>query len=87
MQKHMAQEGAWPGGAGVLYGARVAPDGKVTQVSVLSARSVTNPMLLSCLARTICNWQFDADPAGRELLVKVPPFVFRRPLAHPLRAR
>lgn len=83
----MAQEGEWPGGARVMYGIRVAADGKVTQASVLEVKSVTNPMLLSCLARIMCNWQFDADPAGRELLIKVPPFVFRRPGLLALRAR
>jgi len=62
-----------PGGGGVLFGARISPAGKLTQVSVLAARNVNDGMLMACLARVICGWELEADPDGRERLVKLPP--------------
>ncbi|WP_075791780.1 hypothetical protein [Massilia putida] len=75
MQRFIKREGAWPNGAGVLYGARVSPAGKVTQVSVLAVNNLNDNMLMACIARTICEWELEPDADGRERLVELPPYV------------
>jgi hypothetical protein len=66
-----------PNGAGLLYGARISPAGKVTQVSVLEAQNLNDAMLMACIARTICQWELEPNPDGQEKLVALPPYATR----------
>jgi hypothetical protein len=60
------------GGSGILYGLRISPAGKLTQVSVLAVENINDAMLMACIARTICKWELDGNPDGQERLVRVP---------------
>lgn len=72
MQRHFEREG-WPrGGAALLFGMRVTAEGKVAQVSVLDYENVNDGMLMSCIGRKLCEWEFPADPVGGEKLIAVP---------------
>jgi hypothetical protein len=83
-QRHFEREG-WPkGGAGILFGMRVTPEGKVAQVSVLDFENINDGMLIACIGRKMCEWEFPADPVNGEKLIAVPhtfgaqPVEFRR---------
>ncbi|MFC0253450.1 hypothetical protein [Massilia consociata] len=71
--KFIEREGGMPSAAGILYGARVSPAGKVTQVSVLGTREINDAMLMACLARSICQWELKASADGKERLLRLPP--------------
>lgn len=86
MQRYIEREGGWPNGAGLLYGARISPAGKVTQVSVLGANRVNDSMLMACIGRSICQWELEADVEGKEQLIKLPPYVFKNRTSSTLRA-
>jgi hypothetical protein len=72
IQSHVAREGAWPSGAVILYGVRISPAGKVTQVSVVAVKNNNDAMLMACLGRTMCKWELEANADGQERLVRVP---------------
>ncbi len=74
MQKHVEREGTWPSGAGILYGARISPEGKVTQVSVLASRNINDALLMACVGRLICKWELEPSADNKERLIAVPPF-------------
>lgn len=83
-QRHFEREG-WPKGAtGILFGMRVTPEGMVAQVSVLDFENINDGMLMACIGRKICEWEFPADPVNGEKLIEVPftfgaqPVEFRR---------
>lgn len=68
-QRHVEREG-WPGdGAALTYGLRIGANGKVTQVSVLSASGINDAMLMACVGRMYCSWELAADAEGEERLV------------------
>ena len=86
IQKHMEREGGWPSGAEIQYGVRIAPTGKVTQVSVLGVKKVNDAMLMACIGRSMCEWTLEANADGKEQLVKLPPYIFRKHAWPTLRA-
>ncbi len=72
MQRHFDREG-WPvQGARFLYGLRIAPTGKVAQVSVIEFQGVNDGMLMACIGRKICEWELSANPDGAEKQIVVP---------------
>lgn len=73
IQRHVEREGGWPAtGAAILYGLRISPAGKLTQVSVLAETNVNDAMLMACIGRTFCRWELTADEDAEERLVKLP---------------
>jgi len=75
VQKYMQREGGLTSGGVVLYGARISPSGKVTQVSLLAIRNINDAMFTACMARSICTWQLEASADGQERIVALPPYV------------
>ncbi|MFL6708464.1 MAG: hypothetical protein ACJ8HI_09680 [Massilia sp.] len=86
MEKFMEREGGWPGGGGLVFGARIAPTGEVTQVSVVNAQKINDGMLMACIGRSICEWKLQPSSAGSEQLIVLPPFVFRARMRTMVRA-
>jgi hypothetical protein len=83
VQRYVEREGReWPNGATVLYGLRISPAGKLTQVSVLEADNINDAMLMACLGRTVCKWELEAHTDSQERLIKLP-FVMVAPLQRP----
>jgi hypothetical protein len=74
LQRYARREGGLTSGGGVMYGARISPSGKVTQVSVLAIRNINDAMFMACIARTICEWQLEASADGQERIVALPPY-------------
>lgn len=72
VQRHVEREGGWASGAAILYGLRISPAGKLTQVSVLAVKNNNDSMLMACIGRTICQWELEAKADGQERLVKLP---------------
>ncbi len=66
-----------------MYAVRISPAGKVTQASVVREENINDAMLMSCIARTICEWRFEAQAEGAERLVQVPPYILRGSLKPP----
>lgn len=72
IQRHVDREG-WPAsGASILYGLRISPEGKLTQVSVLEANDINDGMLMACIGRTFCNWDLTVDTKSQQQLVHLP---------------
>ncbi|USX26201.1 hypothetical protein NHH73_27165 [Oxalobacteraceae bacterium OTU3CINTB1] len=72
IQRHVDREG-WPAnGASILYGLRISPEGKLTQVSVLEANDINDGMLMACIGRTFCNWDLAVDTKSQQQLVGLP---------------
>jgi hypothetical protein len=79
IQKFTEREGNFPPMA-LLYGVRISPAGKPSQVSVLASNNVNDAMLMACIGRLICAWELEPDADGQERLVSLPPYVMRSPM-------
>ncbi|GGC01516.1 hypothetical protein [Pseudoduganella buxea] len=78
-KRHIEREGGYTlEGMGILYAIRIAPSGKVTQVSVVAEDNINDGMLMACFARSICEWKFAPRSDGAEQLVLVPPVITGR---------
>ena len=60
IDRYARREGGLVKGAVVLYGGRISPEGKMTQVSVLGAENVNDAMFMACVAR-----MYTASTSGR----------------------
>lgn len=78
IRKHIEREGGGTiGRSGIMYAIRISPAGKVTQASVIREENINDAMLMSCIARTLCEWRFEVQAEGAERLVQVPPYILR----------
>lgn len=77
IDRYARREGGLVKGAVVLYGGRISPEGKMTQVSVLGAENVNDAMFMACIARSLCAWEVKPSADGKERLVMLPPVWLR----------
>lgn len=77
IDRYARREGGLVKGAVVLYGGRISPEGKMTQVSVLGAENVNDAMFMACVARSLCEWEVKPSADRKERLVMMPPVWLR----------
>lgn len=77
VDRYARREGGVVKAAVVLYGGRISPAGKLTQVSVLATENVNDAMFMACVARSLCEWEVKPSADGKERLVILPPVWLR----------
>lgn len=77
IDRYARREGGLVKGAVVLYGGRISPEGKMTQVSVLGTENVNDGMFMACVARSLCEWEVKPSADGKERLVMLSPVSLR----------
>ncbi|MFL6659074.1 MAG: hypothetical protein ACJ8GW_13435 [Massilia sp.] len=66
IQRHVESEAWPPGGASLVYGLRITPEGKITQVSLIDADNMNDARMIACIGRIMCTWEGAPDAQGQE---------------------